>query len=364
MDSISNRSSLQVRLEPAVQAKGKPKVENPQDAKTARVASKTISESHKSQSPEGIIKATTHAVGKGVKKAADLGRKIFSSKPMPHNASGELPLARRQTQREIEINRHLDASNKASFTESSSRFFEASNPKEMFQAFKSMSMKFNQLAPSDKELYQADMNSAKAQVRESIQNDPNSALNQVTEKGTAHTKNVFGEIKSTEQTFLNTIRSVQSNLKTLVDNNILSRDDFNALNEGWAELEKAVSENVLSFSILTDPNVSDADKMKAVLKQIDLKGGSALRTGLEKLVKSYNASLEILSKYEGKIPAQFQESFLAVKNGIITPVQRGPRYEMLLADLSKKHPDPILQQVAAHQNSEIASNMREINKGL
>lgn len=352
-------------------AKGKSKVEEkPIEAKTAQVGADKIGKGNTTEASKSIGKTTHQPKNSTINKMVNFGKKIIGISDEPKstpNPPASRPQSRRMSQREESLNKALDSSNLASFTEESNRFNEAvdsSSKKNIFSSFKNMATKFSKLSSRDKEVYSSEMDSAKSQIRDVIKNNPTEALNHVTEKGSDHTKNIMNELKTTEQTFLKTIQSMKNNLKLLFDQNILSKEDFKELSEGWSELEKAVSQNVKEFEKLSDPNLSDADKLKIIQKQIDLKSGSPLRQGMEKLMKSYTKCLDILNKYEGKIPAAFAENFLQVKNGLITPIQRGPRYEMLTAELARKHPDPIFREVATLHREAIQANMQEINSGI
>ena len=58
------------------------------------------------------------------------------------------------------------------------------------------------------------------------------------------------------------------------------------------------------------------------------------------------------------------ENKVMLNQNIIAPVQRGPRYVLLVADLEKKHSDPAFKALANDLNTEIKGNVARWNREL
>lgn len=278
----------------------------------------------------GFLKSVTNKVGSAKNSATDtIGQKA------------DVPVETRVSKAEARKSQNVFIS----FLDKNAKFNEVmENPKstenDKQKALKELNQSYERLTPKDKEVYRSELSGAMNKV---IKND--SGIN-----------NIMKEILSTEEKFLASLEDNNKGYELLEKNRNIPKDELERMKSENKVLEREVRSNVAALK--KSMGGSDGEKLLALKEHISLNKDTVYAKALEKATVNYDKNLALFNK--SKDPAAKKQ----VENSLVTPVQRGPRYVLLVAELGKKHSDPVFKDLANEFKAQIGDNMARINQQI
>ncbi len=209
-------------------------------------------------------------------------------------------------------------------------------------ALKEFSSAYDKLPPNVKMAYRNDMVEA---LKNGIQNE-------------SKVDNIMKETLSTEKSFHNNIKNILSGLEKLENDPKVPKNELARMKEEYKSLEMELSKNIKALENIGNSSISDAEKLLLLKEHITLNKDSSYGKAMDKVVFNMEKNKAIIDK------SKDAENKVMLNQNIIAPVQRGPRYVLLVADLEKKHSDPAFKALANDLNTEIKGNVARWNREL
>ena len=280
----------------------------------------------------GFLKAVTNKVGIAKDKATDtIGQKNSDQKPEVQTETRASKAEARKSQnvfisfidKNAKFNEVMDNSN-------------ASN-EDKAKALKEFSNAYDKLSPKDKEAYRSEMSDA---MGKAITSD-------------SKIDNIMKETLSTEKSFLRNLENINQGLAMIEKKGNIPKNELDRMKNENKVLEMEVKKNIAALE--TAMKGSDGEKLLTLKEHISLNKDTAFGKAIENATVNYTKNTALIAKSGN------DEAKNLMRDSVIAPAQRGPRYVMLVADLAKKHSDLGFKNLASDLQTQIASNMTRIN---
>ncbi|MFN4174885.1 MAG: hypothetical protein ACK4HV_07280, partial [Parachlamydiaceae bacterium] len=209
-------------------------------------------------------------------------------------------------------------------------------------ALKEFISAYDKLPAKDKEAYRSELSDA---LKRGTLND-------------SKVDNIMKETLATEKSFLGNIKNILGGLDKLENDPKIPKSELARMKEEYKTLEKELSKNVQALDEIGKSALCDAEKLLLLKEHITLSQNSSYGRAMDRAVFSMEKNKSIIDK------SLNAENKIMLNQNIIAPIQRGPRYVLLTADLEKKHSDPVFKAMANDLNNEIKSNVARWNREL